>query len=83
MNWESFAKYEVFIVVGILMTIGTAVKLAGIHNFSSDWFWLLAGIGLIVEGTISYVKQKRFDKKYKIVERDEAERAAFIKKLKQ
>lgn len=81
MNLESFAKYEVFIVVGILMTIGTGMKLVGIYNFSSDWFWLLAGLGLIVEGTISLVKQRRFDKKYKIVERCDMEKE-FIKKFK-
>ncbi|MDP2925222.1 MAG: hypothetical protein Q8N99_02505 [Nanoarchaeota archaeon] len=68
-TFNGFAKYEVFILVGILMTIGTIIKLSGIADFSSDWFWLLAGIGLVVEGGISLVKQRRFDKKYKIVER--------------
>jgi hypothetical protein len=67
---ENFAKYEVFILVGLIMTIGTAIKLAGIMDFSSDWFWLLAGIGLVVEGAISLVKQRRFDNKYKIIERE-------------
>jgi hypothetical protein len=81
MDLENFAKYEIFILVGILMVIGTVLKLAGIHDFSSDWFWLLAGVGLIIEGTISYVKQKRFDRKYKVVERHEAEKE-FVKKLK-
>jgi hypothetical protein len=57
--------------VGILMTLGVLVKLSGIYDFSSDWFWLLAGIGLIVEGTISMIKQRRFDKKYKIIENEE------------
>jgi len=31
-----------------------------------DWFWFLAGMGLIVEGSISLVKQRKFDRKYKI-----------------
>ena len=69
MNFEPFAKYEIFIFVGILMVIGTTAKLFFSYEFSSDWFWLLAGIGLIIEGTISLVKQRRFDKKYKIIER--------------
>lgn len=64
-----FANYEMFILVGVLMTIGVSVKLLGYYNFSSDWFWLLAGLGLIVEGSISSIKQRRFDKKYKVVER--------------
>lgn len=65
-----FTNYELFILIGILMTAGTLIKLLGIKDFSSDWFWLLAGVGLVVEGSISLVKQKRFDKKYKIIEVD-------------
>ncbi len=68
---ESWAKHETFIVVGILMTIGVSIKLAGKYDFSSDWFWLIAGLGLIVEGSISLTKQRRFDKKYKVIEREE------------
>lgn len=66
---ENWATYETFIVVGALMAIGTAIKIFGHYNFSSDWFWLLAGLGLVVEGSISLVKQKRFERKYKIVDR--------------
>ena len=71
LSLNNIAKYEIFIIVGILMVIGTALKLAGIYDFSSDWFWLLAGLGLIVEGSISVIKQRRFDRKYKIIERKE------------
>ena len=71
MGLESFAKYEIFIVVGILMSLLTFGKLLGFYSISSDWFWFLAGMGLVVEGFISLVKQRRFDRKYRIVERDE------------
>jgi len=67
-NSNGFVRYEVFILVGLLMVIGTLVKLLGFYNFDSDWFWFLAGVGLVVEGAISLIKQKKFDKKYKIVE---------------
>jgi membrane protein CcdC involved in cytochrome C biogenesis len=67
----SFASYEIFILIGFLMAAGTFMKLMGFYNVSSDWFWFLAGIGLMIEGSISLVKQKRFEKKYKIVEKDE------------
>jgi len=67
-NFLKYAHYWVFILVGILMAIGTLAKLFGFWNISSDWFWFLGGLGLIVEGAISLIKQKRFDKKYKIVE---------------
>lgn len=69
-NSNGFVRYEVFILVGLLMVIGTLVKLLGFYNFDSDWFWFLAGVGLVVEGAISLIKQKKFDKKYKIVEID-------------
>ena len=70
MRFEYIARYEAFIIVGILITAGTLIKIFGNYNFSSDWFWFLAGIGLVVEGTISLAKQKRFDRKYKIIERE-------------
>ncbi len=61
-------RYEGFILVGFVIACGALIKLLGIYNFSSDWFWFLAGLGLIVEGAISLVKQRKFDKKYKVVE---------------
>lgn len=66
---SNLVRYEAFIFVGILMAIGTLIKLLGFYDFSSDWFWFLAGVGLAVEGAISLNKQRKFDKKYKIVER--------------
>lgn len=67
---KRFANYQTFIIVGIFMTLGTTIKLSGLYDFSSDWFWFLAGLGLIVEGTISLVKQRKFDQKYKIIARN-------------
>ena len=71
MRVDFVARYELFILVGILMTAGTFVKLMGWASFSPDWFWFIAGLALIVEGSISLVKQHRFDKKYKIIERNQ------------
>ena len=62
------ARYEIFIIVGLLMSIGVIMKLVFHYNIDSDWFWLLAGLGLMVEGSISLVKQRKFDRKYKIIE---------------
>ncbi len=64
-----FFRYEAFILVGVIMLVGTLAKLLNFYDFSSDWFWFLAGLGLIVEGIISLLKQRAFDRKYKIVER--------------
>lgn len=69
-KFKHLARYEIFIIVGFLIAIGAIIKITGKSDFSSDWFWLLAGIGLVVEGAISLVKQKKFDKKYKIIERE-------------
>ena len=67
---KNLIRYELFIVVGVLTTIGTLIKLLGFYDFSSDWFWFIAGVGLVVEGLISLSKQQKFDKKYKIIERE-------------
>jgi hypothetical protein len=61
--------YWLFILVGLLIAAGSLVKVIGIYEFSSDWLWFLAGVGLMVEGAISLMKQRKFDRKYKIVER--------------
>ncbi len=68
------ARYEMFIIVGVLMTIGTLLKLFWNYNIDSDWFWFLAGVGLVVEGSISLIKQNRFDKKFKIITKKEYEK---------
>ena len=52
------------------MAIGTLGKIFGLYDISSDWFWFLAGLGLILEGLISLLKQRRFDKKFKIIPRE-------------
>jgi len=65
-----YATYIMIITFGSLIVLGTVLKLLGFLAIDSDWFWFLAGMGLFFEGVISLVKQKRFDKKYKIVERD-------------
>ena len=70
-KFANFIRYETFVLIGILITAGTLVKLLGFFDFSSDWFWLLAGIGLVIEGTISMIKQRKFDRKYKIIEINE------------
>lgn len=66
---EKVARYEFFIVVGLFMTLLVLGKLLGFYSISSDWFWFIAALGLMTEGTIALVKQRRFDRKYKIIER--------------
>lgn len=64
----------VFILFGILMAAGTLLKLLGVINISSDWFWFIAGLGIIIEGIINLFKQDKFDKKFKVVSHKEWEK---------
>jgi len=70
---ENFiVRYELFVVVifvGLCIAIGSFLKIFNILDFSSDWLWFLVGVGLVAEATISLIKQIKFDKKYKIIER--------------
>ena len=66
----NFMRYGAFIAVGLLIAVGSFLKVLNVIKISSDWFWLLAGLGLVVEGIISLVKQQKFDKKYKVIEKE-------------
>jgi len=70
-NIVKYLIYYILIIVGLAMVISTSLKLSGIIDFSSDWLWLLAAVGLIAEATISIIKQKKFDRKFKIIERSD------------
>jgi len=64
---EWVTTYELFIAVGLLMIIAASIKLLGWLDYSSDVFWLIAGLALTVEGAILLKKQRMFNRKYKIV----------------
>ena len=65
--------YILFIIIGFLIAVGSLIKILGYYDFSSDWFWLLAGVGLVIEGIISFIKHKKFDKKYIVIEKPSEE----------
>ena len=58
-------------VVGIIMIIATLIKIFGVYDFSSDWFWFLAGVGLLFQGAMYLLKQRKFERKYRIIERED------------
>lgn len=68
---EHFASYEAFILIGLIMCIATIMKIFGYMDFSSDWLWFLTGACLVIEGIIALLKQRKFEKKFKIVEKAE------------
>jgi hypothetical protein len=63
------ASYILVIVVGLLIAGAVFLKLVFGFNIDSDWFWLLAGLGVAAEGIISLSKQKMFARKYKVIRR--------------
>jgi hypothetical protein len=65
----SYLSYFLVVVIGTAVALGVLGKLIFGFSIDSDWFWLLAGVGLAAEGIIALKKQKKFDKKYKIIER--------------
>lgn len=66
---RDYTNYLLIIIVGFFMAALVFFKMVFDFNINSDWFWFLAGLGLAAEGIISLNKQKKFDKKYKIIER--------------
>jgi hypothetical protein len=68
---KNLFSYIMLVLFGFLLVLGTLLKLLKIISISSDWFWLLAGVALTIEGTINMLKQRQFDRKYKVVLRDE------------
>ena len=73
MRVQNIFRYEGFIFVGIIMAVLVLIKLLGHYDISSDWFWFIGAIGLVVEGTISLFRQKAFDTKFKVLSREEYE----------
>ena len=64
-----YVNYILIITVGFGMAVAVFLKLVAGFNVDSDWFWFMAGLGIAIEGMISFEKQKRFDQKYKVVKR--------------
>lgn len=69
-NRLKYANYYLIIVFGSVMALGVFIKLVFNLNINSDWFWFLAGFGIAIEAMIACKKQKLFDRKYKIIERE-------------
>lgn len=71
---SDYGGHELFIGVGLFMAALTLSKLLGFFYIDSDWFWFIAGIGLMVEGIIEVFKHRKFNSKYKVITREEFER---------
>ena len=52
-------RYEIILVGGLLLTILPLLKLAGILRLDSDWFWILAGVGISAEAILEILQTKK------------------------
>jgi len=66
---KGYGSFVLVVLVGLIMALIVLMKLFFKLDIDSDWFWFLAGVGLMFEGVISYRRQKRINNKYKVVER--------------
>ncbi|NCN86211.1 hypothetical protein GW932_00085 [archaeon] len=71
---KKIANHEGYIFAGILMVIGTSLKLLFNVKIDSDWFWFIAGVALVIEGIMNSSKQKQFNNKFKVVSKEEYEK---------
>ncbi len=71
---NDYSGYFLLIIFGLIMALFVFIKLMRLIYIDSDFFWLIAGLGLAIDGMVSYVKQKKFNRKYKILTREEFER---------
>ena len=56
-------RYEWIVFSGLLLTIIPMLNVLGYTNIDSDFFWVLAGLCLTIEGVIEvYYEQKHWAK---------------------
>jgi len=67
---KRYGSFLLVILMGAVMAFGVLAKKFFEFDMDSDWFWFMAGVGLAVEGVISMRRQRRFDKRYKVVQRE-------------
>lgn len=66
---KGYGSFILVVMVGLVMSLVVLSKIFFKLDIDSDWFWFLAGVGLMFEGVLSYRRQKKINKKYKVVER--------------
>ena len=54
-------RYEVIAAIGFLITLLAMAKVVGWLELSSDVFWAIAGIGLIVEAAVELYYEGKDD----------------------
>ena len=70
---KKILQYGTYVVVGFIMMSLTLSKLLFNFHIDSDWFWFIAWVALVVEGSIDPTKEKKFNRKYKVISKKEFE----------
>lgn len=52
LDYNKVWQYETFIIVGIIIALFSFLNVFRITHINSDFFWALAGLGLVVQGFI-------------------------------
>lgn len=62
LDYNKVWQYETFIIVGIIIALFAFLNVFRIAHINSDFFWALAGLGLIVQGIVERHKWKETKK---------------------
>ncbi|MBL7051187.1 hypothetical protein ISS04_03430 [Candidatus Woesearchaeota archaeon] len=63
MEYKNMIRYETFIIVGIIVAVLSFLNVLGLTKIPSDFFWTLAGLGLVIEGFIENHKWRKNKKR--------------------
>lgn len=64
---SDYGSFVLVVLIGVIMAIGVLAKIFVGVNIDSDWFWFLTGIGLAIQGVVSFRTRVKFDRKHKVV----------------
>lgn len=74
MATKKILQHETYVIIGSAMVLLTFMKLMGWIGISSDWFWFIAGIALVLDGAINLSKDNKFKKKYRLISKEDFDR---------
>lgn len=52
-------RFEMLALAGLLLTVLPVLNIMGHTNFSGDFFWMLAGLCLLIEGVLELHYERR------------------------
>jgi len=65
-----YIRYEFLIIMGAILFICGLLNAIGIASIHSDYFWAIAGLGLIIEGLLEMRQNSRLKRFFKSRKKD-------------